>query len=266
MTAPLPNVRKLFIPDPGYTIADADLSGADAQVVAWEAEDAELKQAFRDGLKVHILNCRTMFPALVKGWSDEAIKSHSIYKKNKQAVHATNYGAHFRTVATTNGWTAAEAENFQNRWFSAHPGIRRWHHRVEHSILTKRMVANKFGYTRTYFDRVDQLLPEGLAWIPQSTVALVSFAGALNLKRNLPEVIMLIQVHDSLVFQYPTEREAELLPKIKQELFTVVPYDDPLTIPWGLKTSTKSWGHCEDKKWPKIESNPGVVAATTAPA
>lgn len=250
MSAPLPNIRKLFIPDPGYTVADCDLSGADAQVVAWEAEDSELKQAFRDGLKVHILNCRTMFPELVKGWSDDAIKQHPIYKKNKQAVHATNYGASANTVATTNGWTRAEAENFQNRWFSAHPGIRKWHNRVESDIRTKRTVANKFGYTRTFFDRVDQLLPQGLAWIPQSTVALVSFNGALALKRNMPEVQLLIQVHDSLVFQYPTDREAELLPKIKMLVHNSIPYDDPLTIPWGLATSTKSWGHCEDRKWP----------------
>lgn len=250
MTAPLPNVRKLFIPDPGYTIADCDLSGADAQVVAWDAGDEALKSAFRAGLKVHILNCREMFPEKVKGWSDDAIKASPLYKQNKQAVHATNYGAHFRTIAVTNGWTNIEAERFQSRWFSIHPAIRNWHSSVETSLRTRRMVTNRFGYTRTYFDRVDQLLPEGLAWIPQSTVALVSFNGAIALRRHLPEVILLVQVHDSLVFQYPTDREAELLPKIKSLVFNPVPYEDPLTIPWGLATSTKSWGHCEDRKWP----------------
>ena len=46
----LPNIRKFIVPDPGYLIVDADLSGADAQVVAWEADDADLKEAFRDGV------------------------------------------------------------------------------------------------------------------------------------------------------------------------------------------------------------------------
>lgn len=250
MPAQLPNIRKLFIPDPGYIIADCDLSGADAQVVAWEANDEPLKAAFRAGLKVHILNCREMFPEKVKGWSDEAIKASPLYKQNKQAVHATNYGAHFRTVATTNNWLNSEAENFQTRWFGVHPGIRQWHTGTEHKLRTTRTVSNKFGYTRTYFDRVDQLLPQALAWIPQSSVALLSFVGALRLRDELPEVILLIQVHDSLVFQYPKEREAELLPKIKNCLFNPIPYEDPLLIPWGLATSEKSWGDCEARKWP----------------
>ena len=39
----MPNIRKLYVPDPGYEIFDIDFSGADAQVVAWEADDKPLK-------------------------------------------------------------------------------------------------------------------------------------------------------------------------------------------------------------------------------
>ena len=41
---PLPNIRKIFIPDPVYILIDSDLAGADAQVVAWEADDEDLKK------------------------------------------------------------------------------------------------------------------------------------------------------------------------------------------------------------------------------
>lgn len=60
----LPNVRKLFIPDPGYTIYEADLRGADAMVVAWEADDEDLKDAFRRGLDVHAKNAEDMLGSL----------------------------------------------------------------------------------------------------------------------------------------------------------------------------------------------------------
>ena len=50
----LPNVRRTIIPDPGYTIVDADLAGADAQVVAWEAGDEKLKSAFSAGAAIHV--------------------------------------------------------------------------------------------------------------------------------------------------------------------------------------------------------------------
>lgn len=251
MSAPLPNIRRLFIPDPEHEIADCDLSGADAQVVAWEAQDEELKEAFRKGLKVHILNARTMFPDKVRGWSDEAIKESKLYKQNKQAVHATNYGSGARTLAQTLGWTVAETENFQKRWFGAHPGIKGWHNRTEMALRTTRSVSNAFGYKRTYFDRVDALLPQALAWVPQSTVAIVCFTGALQLRRAVPEVQLLIQVHDSLVFQYPRALRHVLLPRIQKALENPVPYPDPLTIQWGLAISDRSWGDCTDMKWPK---------------
>src|SRR6516225_7674462 len=52
----LPNIRKMFVPDPGKVIVDADLAGADAQVVAWRADDPKLKAAFRAGKSVHLMN------------------------------------------------------------------------------------------------------------------------------------------------------------------------------------------------------------------
>ena len=48
-----PNIKRLFIPDPGYEIADADLSGADAAVVAHETNEEELIDAITRGIKLH---------------------------------------------------------------------------------------------------------------------------------------------------------------------------------------------------------------------
>src|SRR5205807_6376196 len=42
-----PNIREIFIPDPGYTFFDLDLERADLFVVCWEAEDNQLKTAMR---------------------------------------------------------------------------------------------------------------------------------------------------------------------------------------------------------------------------
>jgi DNA polymerase-1 len=246
-TLSLPNIRKLFIPDPGYLIADADLSGADAQVVAWEAGDEDLKAAFRAGLKVHLKNARDIFPDKVKGWSDEAIKatdrSQGIYHNCKQGVHATNYGGSARTLAITLGWTVAEAESFQRAWFGLHPAIAEWHRRVETSLAESRTVFNAFGYRRVYFDRVAGLLPEALAWIPQSTVALVTDKAAIQLEDELPWCQPLLQVHDSLVFQYPFSHRNDTQ-QILDAMRVTVPYPDPLVIPWGIKSSAVSWGDC----------------------
>ena len=57
----LPNVRELFLPDPDHVMFECDLKGADAQVVAWEADDEDLKAAFRAGIDVHSKNAKDIF-------------------------------------------------------------------------------------------------------------------------------------------------------------------------------------------------------------
>lgn len=96
---------------------------------------------------------------------------------------------------------------------------------------------------------MNELYTKALAWCPQSTVAINTYKGALNLRREVSWVELLLQVHDSLFVQYPI-RYSDRLGDIKQALHrVVVPYKDPLTIPWGVKVSRKSWGEAEQIKW-----------------
>ena len=50
----LPNIRELFIPDPGKTIVDIDLDSADARIVAWESDCQWLKKCFKEGKKPYV--------------------------------------------------------------------------------------------------------------------------------------------------------------------------------------------------------------------
>jgi len=136
----------------------------------------------------------------------------------------------------------------QDIWFGEHPGILQWHERTTDSLTESRSVSNKLGYRIVYFDRIERLLPEALAWVPQSTVAMVTNYAALQLEEQCPWVKLLLQVHDSLVFQYPRHLSGRLS-AIHDALQVTIPYDDPLTIPWGLTTSNKSWGDVEETPW-----------------
>lgn len=257
----LPNVRKLFIPDPGYIIGEADLSGADAQVYAWDANDLDLMEAFQKGLKIHLKNAKDVFPDRTRGMSDDAIKAQNmpggIYYDCKRAVHATTYGVQAKSLAGKLGWTNMEAERFQHRWFGVHPAIKKWQDRIKDDLFGRtpgnpaRTIYNKFGYRIIFFDRIDSCYTEALAWIPQSTVAINCIKSSLALREKCSSFCqILLQVHDSLVFQFK-EDDMDKLPLIKTALHTtIVPYSPiPLNIPWGLKLSSKSWGDGEDVKW-----------------
>lgn len=265
----LPNIRRLFLPDhgiwhpkfdhesetfsgeqtysDGVDIFDVDLAGADAQVVAWEASDDDLKAKFRSGMKIHALNAKDIFG----GDAGPDGKKEPYYSRAKMGVHLTNYGGNARTCAKATGQTVHEAERFQNRWFAMHPGIREWHERTLNDLYTKRCVTNKFGYRRFYFGRMDRLLPEALAWIPQSTIAFVTHHGLVNISESGLPIELLLQVHDSLIGQFPTRYRYLLLPKLRELLRVTIPYDDPLIISSGLKLSTKSWGDCDNYAWPE---------------
>lgn len=245
-----PNVRRLFLPDQGMTLFDVDLAGADAQIVAWEAHDDDLKAKFRAGVKIHAENAKDMYG----GSAGPDGKKQPYYKKAKMGCHLTNYGGTASTLSKSLGMTMKEAEWFQTRWFQMHPGIQTWHAGVLNSLMTTRSVRNKFGFRRFYFDRIERLLPEALAWIPQSTVAIIINKALVRISEHptlLPlQTELLLQVHDSLVGQFPTRHQGLILPHLRDCLAIPVPYDDPLTISTSLDLSTKSWGDLVPMNWP----------------
>ena len=240
----LPNVRRLFIPDPGYMIAEADLAGADAQVVAWDSGDEQLKTMFKNKAQIHLENMKIVFPDAPQVKSSNP---DSPYHRTKQGVHLTNYGGGAARLADTIKITLFEAKTFQQKWFSAHPAIPEWHLRIQRQLQENKTVKNMFGFRRIYFERIDGLLPEALAWVPQSTVAIVTNKGIINIHRKLPQIRLqpLLQVHDSLVFQYPASEHPHILEEVRSCMTIPIPYLDPLIIPVAIKSSPKSWGDCE---------------------
>lgn len=244
----LPNIRKIFIPDPGYVILEADLSGADALVVAREANDLELETDIISGIDLHSKNAGDLFPDLFPKLQKGSAKRHELRQSTKQGVHATNYGAVAKTLAQILGWNIREADTFQTRWFTRHPGIYQWHRRTERQLSKDRTIHNPYGYRRIYFDRIESVLPQALAWTPQSTVAETCMRGWARLI-ELSYVEMLLQVHDSLVFQIPEALFPSKVAEISRALHNPIPYPDrPLIIPWKIKASRKSWGDCEEIK------------------
>ena len=241
----LPNVRTIFVPDPGYTMFDTDLSKADLRIVTWEADETEMKSMLSQGRDPYIETAREYYkdPSIVKTRKDGT--EHPKYKIFKSFCHGSNYLGTPIGLSRRIGLTVHEAERAQKWYFGRYPKIREWQKRVIEQIKAKHYVENAFGYRRYYFDRIDEnLFRQGVAWIPQSTVALYINRIWLNLWENHRHIWVLMQVHDSLVGQFPTHRKADCLAQLASAGQIVIPYADPLIIPVGIKTSEVSWGDC----------------------
>jgi ACT domain-containing protein len=99
-----------------------------------------------------------------------------------------------------------------------------------------------------FMDRIEGLLPEALAWIPQSTIAIL--ASKIHMAfEEVDNVEILLQVYDSVMGIYPTVEEERIIPTLNKARQIIIPYEDPLIIPLGLKTSTVSWGDCQKRSW-----------------
>lgn len=222
---PLPDIRKMFIPDEGYAFLECDLERADLYVVVWEANDPILKQMLRERVDIHTENAK------VVGMPRQSAKIF---------IHGTNYGGTARTMAINCGITVHQSEVAQARWFAEHVWIKMWQKRIESQLQKTRSVSNVWGYRRFYFDRPDGLLPQGLAWQPQSTVAITINKGLMNVYNTHPEVPILLQIHDSGLMQLALLEK--VTPKDIASLMTVtLPYTDHLAIPVEPKYSLETW-------------------------
>lgn len=233
-----PPIRRLFRPDPGFLLWEADLKRADAQAVARESNDEQLLADFRNNVDIYTENAAWVYQLPL-----EKVTHHQ-YFCNKAAVHAVDYGAKERTLAGTLETTEDRARQFiYDWWFKKHPGILQWQQNVERQVRRTRTIRNVWGFRKIYTARPDGLLPQALAWIASSTVSVTINKAMLRIYNELPAVQILLQIHDSLLGQVRIEDAERLLPEVMERMNVEIPYKPtPLVIPATLKVSETSWG------------------------
>jgi len=237
---PRGNFRRLFIPDEGLVLYEVDLSQAEARVVAYEAQEPTMMRVFEEGKDIHRLNASWIYGIP----ENEVAKDQRQFAKTH--VHAFNYGEGPFTFAKRAGVLEAEGRRIRNLYFQQFPRIPRWHDEIIKQLKNGRILVNYFGRKRTFFGRWgEELFKAAFAYIPQSTVGDLLNIALVNFRRSCPSSIqVLLQVHDSFVFQAPKDFDVlTLLTKA---------FDIPITahgrtyyIPWELKAGP-SWGEMKD--------------------
>jgi DNA polymerase I-like protein with 3'-5' exonuclease and polymerase domains/uracil-DNA glycosylase len=239
-TLELPNVRSLFVPDPGQTFFDIDLASADLRIVVWESDETEMKAMLKSGADPYTEIAKEFY-------HDPSITKKDPRRQTfKSFAHGTNYLGTAKGLAERLGLSVHQAESTQKWYFERFPRIKRWQDDLKDQVIKRRMVQNVFGYRCYFFDRIEgTIFNQAAAWIPQSTVACLINRGYVAIDETLPEVQILLQVHDSLAGQFPTHLKSDMIRKIVAAAEIPLPYSDPLTIPVGVKSSDISWGDCE---------------------
>jgi DNA polymerase-1 len=263
-------LRSVFIPDRGMKFGNIDLEQADARnvgAVCWNlfvhTHGEKFAGAYLNACEsgdLHTTVCTMAYTDLP--WTDDkklnraladgiAYRGLSYRDLAKKLGHGTNYYGQPGTMAKHSKVQRSAIESFQSRYFKAFAAIPEWHKWVKEQLRETQQITTLLGRRRHFFGHPqDQAtLREAIAFEPQSLTADEINQGMLALWRA-SIVQLLVQVHDSLLFQYPEEREAEIMeqatalirvpiPLHKGRVFEV-PSDAKVGWNWGDVTTDKS--------------------------
>lgn len=275
------DLRSVFVSDPGMKFGNLDLEQADARNVGalcWDYFVESFGESFAgryldacESGDLHTATCKLAWtnlpwPGDAKG--DRAIADQIAYRSDsyrqlaKKLGHGTNYYGTPRTMAKHTKTDVSLIQDFQHRYFKGFPCIPEWHKEVKRLLKAGGEITTLFGRRRYFFGRPseDSTIREAIAYAPQSMTADEINIGLLNLFRT-NRVQLLVQVHDSLLFQYPEDEEDEIIPlaldclraplTLKRGREFVVPVDAKVGWNWGDTVV--------DKKGNVIENEEGLA-------
>ena len=210
------SMRHYYKADPGYLLFNVDLSQADWRVVAYLAEDFNMIEALETGKDIHKRTASIIFGIPEDQISDEPGSApqmgngtHSQRFWGKKTNHSANYKIGPNELALNLGITLSQAKMIIDSYLRGYPGIEmnfwKW---VKDQLSSTLTLTNLFGRSYTFLDAWgSQLLKAAYAYIPQSTVAdIINRWGILYIYQRqdlFPNLDLLIQVHDSILFQIP---------------------------------------------------------------
>lgn len=192
----------IVIPDEEMILVEADLSQAEARVVAWLTGEGSFMHFFRIGKDIH----------------SEVAKMIGVKRDvGKTLVHAGNYLIGASGFAAVAKCSVPEARKHLFAYHNRFPAIKRWHGRVIEQIKTTRTLTTALGRSRTFYGRFgDDLWREAIAYEPQSIVG-----DALNIGlRRLYDLNydILFPKHDSVLLQVPKPLTQNIINSIKSAL------------------------------------------------
>lgn len=280
--------RRAFIADPKKVFGYADLEKAESLVVAHLTRDPLMLLDHSPGQNAHKNLGARLFN------KDPRELTEDEYYLSKQTRHAGNYmqgwstfmrNVNQRAHITGVSIEAKEAKYFIGTYRDLHPGLPRWWKWIEAELWRGRTLYNLIGRKRVFYGHIQSLLPEAVAFTPQSTVGDTLNIGLLNLSlddegKPIPAPYLedrqlwdqykdialelreygfdlLQQIHDAVGFQLYEKYVDKAVPLIRRAL--QIPLANPFTYedftinvevmldldPEHLRQGKSNWGDCK---------------------
>jgi len=225
-------IRAAFIPRAGWKLLVADYSQIELRLLAHMSGDAVLMEAFRRGEDIHARTAAEVF----------GVPPESVTPELRRSAKAVNFGIVYGLsafgLAAQLGIARGAAQRYIDQYFARYAGVKRF-------LAATIEEVGRTGVTKTLFGRerpipdINSRVPSARAFAERTAVntplqgtaadliklAMVTIDSELRARRLA--TVMLLQVHDELVFEAPPEEAPEVSALVKAAMENV----HRLTVP-----------------------------------
>jgi DNA polymerase-1 len=232
-------IRTAFVAPDGRRIVACDYSQIELRIMAHLSEDPALLRAFTSGVDVHTATAAEVF-----GKTIDAVEPNE-----RRAAKAINFGLMYGMsafgLATRLGISRGEAQDYIALYFSRYPGVREYMDRTRQQARDQGYVETVFG-RRLYLENIgarNQSLRAGAERAAinapmQGTAADIIKRAMIDihgwLQPHAERALMVLQVHDELVFEVDEAFVPELIDEVRRRMAGAAELKVPLEVDAGV--------------------------------
>ena len=234
-------IRQAFIARKGFTVVAADYSQIELRIMAHLSQDQGLINAFTQGKDIHRSTAAEIFGVALDDVTSEQ-------RRNAKAINfGLIYGMSAFGLSRQLGIGRADAQSYMDLYFKRYPGVQTFMHDIREKAKAQGYVETLFG-RRLYLPDINssngmrRKAAERVAINApmQGTAADIIKRAMIQLDQKLqndPDIAMIMQVHDELVFEVRSEKVAFYSELIKTQMESAADLVVPLIVEVGQGTN-----------------------------
>jgi DNA polymerase-1 len=232
-----PTVRTAFIPSVGNNLITCDYDQIEARLMAHFSKSQPLIDAFNRPEDFFLTMASDIYDVVISDKKDPR------RQLTKNGTYGKIYGAGIEKMAETAGVPFEQMRSVMNRFDSLYPEVKAMQKQIV-DLGKSRLRQTGEGYVTTPYGRRVSSDPGKeytlVNYLIQSHAAEFLKRKIVELDTQLDDGMMILPVHDELVFDVPAEDAADLRHTIEEVMTDRTNYLVPITASSDLLTS--NWG------------------------
>jgi len=231
-------IRKAFIAADGCLLIAADYSQIELRLMAHFSQDAALMAAFHAGEDIHTATAAAIHQLPIT----------EVSREMRRAAKAINFGIIYGMgafgLAKQLGIARKEAQLFIAAWFAQYPGVKQFMEQIQAQARSQGFIDTLKGHRiplpeindrnaarRQYAERLAINAP--LQGSAADLIKLAMIQLQQRLAQQFPESHLIMQVHDELVIEAPTDQAEAIRTMVIDTMESVATLAVPLQVDAG---------------------------------